>query len=174
MYVCNIYIDVSTVDKSLLFKGDFQMDSFTFNFYSGEPSLVSAACNCTCMHMHARTHTHTHTHTQTQTHTQTHTHACIHVHVHVHTLGVCANYCMYIQHKVYYDHRDRGCVRCSHTQSAVDSGAYPAEYCFARLNVNSIHLDIAVTTSSRLEVNAALQSFSVADCRPKVQKRPMG
>ncbi len=134
--------------------------------------LPATAHACTCTHAH--THTHTHAHTNTDTHTDTH--ACMHTCTCTctHTLGVCANYCMYIQHKVYYDHRDRGCVRCSHTQSAVDSGAYPAECCFARLNVNSIHLDIAVTTSSRLEVNAALQSFSVADCRPKVQNRPMG
>lgn len=60
------------------------------------------------------------------------------------------------------------------TQNGDAGGAYPAECCFTRLTIHSIHLDIEVTNSSRLDLNAFLQSFDVTDCRPKVQEQPMG
>ena len=40
----------STVDKSLLFNGEFQLDSFMFDLYCGEPSLVSDICILAHMH----------------------------------------------------------------------------------------------------------------------------
>jgi vacuolar protein sorting-associated protein 13A/C len=53
-------------------------------------------------------------------------------------------------------------------------GAMPECDHFTTISVHGIHLSVAMEKEQRLEVEAALQSFNVADCRPKVANRSMG
>ena len=93
------YVGEFTVDKSLLFKGDFQMDSFTFNFYCGEPSLVSAICVRTYVLAHTCTYVHnTCIHTPTLTYTQ-HAQTPVYVISNVHVRVLCLTQAMIINCK---------------------------------------------------------------------------
>ena len=53
-------------------------------------------------------------------------------------------------------------------------GAMPECDHFTTVSVHGIRLSVAMEKEQRLEVEAALQSFNVADCRPKVANRSMG
>ena len=53
-------------------------------------------------------------------------------------------------------------------------GTLPSDDHFTRISINGIHIVTSVERDKRLELDASLFSFNIADCRPKVVSRSMG